>query len=93
MSGKLTPSDVSALSYLTTVPWATPADIGHSISPAARGGIGLKEQGAGRMGGRWASRAIKRGLAESCTYLRAGFSAYRITEAGRRALQENTNGS
>jgi hypothetical protein len=82
----LPPSYVKALAFLATVPWATPADIGHAIAPEARLGHGMTAQGAGRMGGRVAHRLMDKGLVANASSRRGGFPAYSITPAGRDAL-------
>jgi hypothetical protein len=80
---RLTDKQRRALEYLNTRPWVTPADLGNALSDRKH----LTAQGAGRIGGSMAGRLIKLGAAESCARYRGGFPAYRITPAGRAALQ------
>jgi len=82
-----TPAQLRALSYLQKARWATPAELGHAIAEGrtTRPG-GMKEQGAGRLGGSIAAALVKLGLAEPAARDRDGFPAYRISSAGRAVL-------
>lgn len=86
IASALTPAEARALKLLVGVVYATPAQIGHAVaeSRTKRPG-GMKDQGAGRLGGTVASRLVKKGLAEDASRLRSGYPAYRINAAGRKA--------
>lgn len=85
----LTKAQHRALVRLADSVYATPADIGYAICPDRD--PPLKGQGAGRIGGSMAKRLIDLGLVEDASHLRWGFSAYRITGAGRLALKSDVD--
>jgi len=64
--------------------YLTPSEIGYAMTDGRQ--WPLKPQGAGRVGGGMARRLMVKGWIEDASRLRSGFPAYRITPAGRKAL-------
>lgn len=85
MATNLTPIQRRALDYLRNLkrPYAIPSDIGYAIAVNVRRPGGMKAQGAGRLGGMVATQLMRMGLVENASHQRDGFSAYRISKAGR----------
>lgn len=82
---KLSSAQRLVLEFLADRPWASPSEIGWAMTPNRT--HPLVPQGAGRVGASMAVRMIKQGLVEHETKGRSGFPAYRISPAGRRALE------
>jgi hypothetical protein len=78
----MTPTERKALTFLATVHFATPAQIGQAVGGTKRG----RAQGLGRLGGRVGSRLCKAGLAWDAKRQNSGYPAYMINGNGRHEL-------
>ena len=85
----MTPSQIRAARFLMRCQYATPAEIGYAVAEdRARRPGGMKAQGAGRLGGMIARQMVELGLVEFATRKREGYPAYRISPAGRAAINK-----
>lgn len=78
----MTETERKILTHLANKPFCTPAEIGMAGGGTKRN----TAQGLGRFGASMIARLKERGLVEDCSALRGGYSACRITRAGRAAL-------
>lgn len=85
---KLTEPQRKALSFLATVSYAIPSQIGEAMGGSKRG----VAQGLGRMGGAMAARLQRLGLVCDASRNRSGFPAYSISRAGRAEVDAAREG-